>query len=115
MTMAWDKPAPELIARFDACRPPGGERRQMFGCPCVFMNGNLACGLHEQRLTLRLPEERRASLIAAGAAEPFAVMGRTMRDYVAVPDALRLPEEEFRTLCRAAADFTASLPAKAKQ
>ena len=39
----WKKSPPELVATFDAAiaGKPGVERRQMFGYPCAFLNGNM--------------------------------------------------------------------------
>ena len=52
---AWKKVPAELARRFEAALPEaeGVERRQMFGCPCAFVNGNMFAGLHEDRLILR--------------------------------------------------------------
>lgn len=112
--MTWDKPAAELVARFDACLPPapGVDRRQMFGCPCAFVNGQMFAGLHEQNLILRLPEATRQRLAAEGRAGPFTVLGRTMREYVAIPQAIGRPAEELVALIAQAHAFAAALPAK---
>lgn len=46
-------------AAFAAALPQAadGGRRQVFGCPAAFVNGHLFAGLHEDRLTVRLPDE----------------------------------------------------------
>lgn len=112
--MAWEKPAAELVARFDACLPPapGVDRRRMFGCPCAFVNGNMFAGVHEQRIILRLPEAQRAQLVARGEAGPFTVRGRTMREYVALGDALARPAEAVAELVGRAYDYARALPPK---
>ncbi len=45
----WKKSSPALIAYFDKALPddPRVERRQMFGYPCAFVNGQLFTGLHQ--------------------------------------------------------------------
>jgi TfoX/Sxy family transcriptional regulator of competence genes len=93
----WQKSSAELVSRFDACLPSaaGVERRQMFGYPGAFVNGNLFAGLHEQRLVLRLSEAERARLQQQPNAGPFTVMGRSMREYAAITDAL---ERSRRTM-----------------
>ena len=86
--MTWSKSPQALVALFDACLPnePGVERRRMFGYPCAFVNGNLACGLHQDHVLVRLPEARRAELLAKTAARVFEPMpGRPMREYLLVP------------------------------
>lgn len=112
---SWQKPEPGLVERFSASLPdaPGIERREMFGCPCAFVNGNMFAGVHEQRVILRLPQAARERLCAAGAAQPFSVMGRTMREYVAVEDATGRPQDQLVAWLEEAFAFAAGLPPKA--
>jgi hypothetical protein len=46
----WKKPPAALVEAFERAFLdfPDAERRQMFGCPCVFLNGNMVSGLHEE-------------------------------------------------------------------
>jgi TfoX/Sxy family transcriptional regulator of competence genes len=115
--MAWERPSAELTARFDAClaKAAGVERRQMFGCPCAFVNGNMFCGLHEERIVLRLPEAERAALLAQPSTGPFTVKGRTMREYVVIEKALERSPKEIAAWMRQALNYAQSLPAKSKQ
>jgi TfoX/Sxy family transcriptional regulator of competence genes len=112
--MGWQKSSPELCARFDAALPDDTrvERRRMFGYPCAFVNGHMFTGLHEQNLIVRLPEDQRVALIGDGRARAFAVMGRTMREYVAVNDPLDVRERRLREWLAAAFTHTAGLPTK---
>ena len=112
----WKKVTPALVDLFDASLPhaAGVERRQMFGCPCAFVNGNMFTGLHETRLIVRLPEAERIRLIAEARAKPFVVMGRTMREYVVVEDALDRGPTEVATYMVCAFNYARSLPAKKK-
>jgi TfoX/Sxy family transcriptional regulator of competence genes len=108
-TTAWKQVPAALAAAFDAALPasPLVQRRQMFGCPCVFVNGHMFAGLHEERLIVRLPEE--------APRRPFVVMGRTMKEYAAFEDALDLGEAELARWIDAAFRRTALLPPKAKK
>lgn len=93
----WKKSPPELVERFDASLPSheGVERRQMFGYPAAFVNGNLFCGLFQDRVVARLGAPEAAKLAAEKKAESFAPMpGRTMKEYVLVPP------EDARTVAR---------------
>jgi hypothetical protein len=112
--MPWEKPSSELTARFDAWLPKDArvERRRMFGCPCAFVNGNMFCGLHERNVIVRLPQMRRDQLLADERAAPFTVMGRTMREYVAVSGALRRGEDEMAALIADAFAYASTLPPK---
>lgn len=111
----WQKPDPGLVECFAASLPdaPGVEQRKMFGCPCAFVNGNMFAGVHEQRVILRLPQAVRERLCTAGAGKPFAVMGRTMREYVAIEDAVGQPQGRLSAWLQEAFSFAASLPPKA--
>ena len=111
--MAWEKPAAKLVERFDANLPKQAqvERRQMFGCPCAFVNGNMFAGLHQQDIVLRLPEPRREALIASGAARQFEPMGRVMREYVALDEASSRGAA-LTGLMREAFTFASALPPK---
>jgi TfoX/Sxy family transcriptional regulator of competence genes len=105
----WQKSDPELVAAFDAALPltAGVERRQMFGCPCAFIHGNLFAGVHEQRLFLRLPSE--------AALRPFSPMGAASKSYAAIEDALDCEPREFREWIARAFAYTQALPPKVKQ
>ncbi len=113
----WQKSSPELINRFDACLPSaaGVERRQMFGYPCAFVNGNMFTGLHEQRLVVRLPEADRNELLRAGDAAAFTVMGRTMREYVVIADTLERSPSEITAVMRKALAYARALPVKQRK
>lgn len=103
---AWKKVSPALAAAFDAALPasPIVERRQMFGCPCAFVNGNMFAGLHEDGLIVRVPSE--------APMRPFTVMGRTMREYARFDDAAAMTDAERRHWVDRAFAYAAALPAK---
>lgn len=117
--MAWPKSPQGLIDLFDACLPvaPGLERRQMFGYPAAFVNGNMFAGLFRDVAFARLPPATRDALEAEFGARHFELMpGRPMRGaYLALPDEVVGDEQRFETLLAAACAFTAALPAKAKK
>jgi TfoX/Sxy family transcriptional regulator of competence genes len=114
--MSWQKSSPELVSRFDACLPKaaGVERKQMFGYPCAHVNGNMFAGLHEQRLALRLAEQDRAALLQRAGSAPFEVMGRTMREYVVITNALERTPRDLSAWMQRALAYAQTLPAKRK-
>jgi TfoX/Sxy family transcriptional regulator of competence genes len=89
----WSRSPQELIDRFEVdtawlLAEPGVERRKMFGYPACFANGHMFTGLHQDRWVVRLPDEARAELAAAGGT-PFEVMPRRpMREYLELPATL---------------------------
>jgi TfoX/Sxy family transcriptional regulator of competence genes len=112
-TPRWRKSSPELIERFDAALPddPRVERRQMFGYPAAFANGQLFTGLHQEDLMVRLGDVERAKLLALPGAKPFEPMpGRTMREYAVVPPALHANRRALRAWMAKALGYVFSLP-----
>ena len=75
---------------------PPAVQKKMFGYPAGFVNGTLFMGLFQDELMLRLPESYRQKLLESGKAQPFEPMpGRPMREYVAIPDALKCNRKEL--------------------
>jgi len=110
----WRKSPPELVALFEAvlAGEPQAERRQMFGYPAAFVNGNLATGLHQADWMVRLGEPDRAALAAQGG-RPFEPMqGRPMREYVVLPKAVLSERRALAGWIRRGIAYTAALPAK---
>src|SRR5260370_35864658 len=108
------KPAPEKWQKaFDRSLPKGVQRRKMFGYAAAFVGGNMAAGLYEDGLVLRLSASEVETLIAKGG-RPFEPMpGRIMRGFVLAPDAFAEDVAELRAWLDRAIAFASSLPPKA--
>jgi len=116
----WDKPNERLVRlldeivttlEFDA----PVDYRPMFGCPAYFTGGNLFAGVWQQTMMLRLSEDERAEVTAAGG-RPFEPMpGRAMKEYVALPPDMMADRDVARLWVRKAAAYAASLPPKEKK
>ena len=114
MKAKWKKSPPELIAAFDAAiaGKPGVERRQMFGYPCSFLNGNMLSGLFQDQMMVRLSEADRAKAAREVAAMPFAPGGRPMREYVVLPAEIVADKRKLGTWLKRAIAYVETLPAK---
>ena len=114
MKAKWKKSPTELIAAFDAAiaGKPEVERRQMFGYPCAFLNGNMLSGLFQDQMMVRLSEADRAKAKLAAAATPFAPGGRPMREYVVLPAEIIADKRKLGTWLKRAIAYVATLPAK---
>ena len=113
----WKPASEEWVKAFDAALGdrPDVERRKMFGYPAVFVKGNMAAGLHQDGLVLRLAEADRTELMAEGG-KPFEPMpGRVMGGYVVAPQALAKKTADLRKWLDKSIAFAAALPAKAKK
>lgn len=114
----WRKSPAELVDLFASVLPdePAIEKRQMFGYPCAFVNGNMFTGLHQEALIVRLGEEDRKRLIEEVGASQFEPLpGRPMREYVALPETVLIDRKQLTEIIRSARDFAASLPPKVKK
>ena len=112
----WRPVPPEMTRMFDDLLVdlPLAERRQMFGCPCAFVGGQMFTGLHQENLFLRLSEADRAEFLKLDGARMFEPMGRPMCEYVIVPPALLASSELLDPWLERAFQYAASLPPKEK-
>src|SRR5688572_9910914 len=116
--MAWTKSPKGLVDLFAVSLPdgPGLERRQMFGYPCAFVNGNMFAGLFQEIAMARLPPGLREDLDAEFGVRHFEPMpGRRMRAYTVLPEEVVEDEERYAEVLRAAYAFAAALPPKIKR
>jgi TfoX/Sxy family transcriptional regulator of competence genes len=84
----WGKSPAELQEAFGVAleRFPDAERRQMFGYPASFANGNMWTGLHQTNWVVRLPDAARTELFRIEGARPFEPMpGRPMTGFATLP------------------------------
>ena len=113
--MKWRKSPPELIAAFDAAFPASpAQRRQMFGYPAGFVNGNMFTGLHQENWMVRLGEAELAALLKLPGAKPFEPMpGHVMRSYGVLPPSVIADAKALKTWLGKALAYAGSLPPKA--
>ncbi len=113
--MKLTKSSPALVAAFEAVFPAGAERRQMFGYPSAFVNGNLFTGLFAESFFVRLGEADKQALLGLPGAHLLEPMpGRPMKDYVCVPPGLHGARRGVGEWVQQARAHTASLPPKVK-
>ena len=116
----WEKPNEKLVKLLDEMvsaleldQPV--DYRPMFGCPAYFTGGNMFAGVWQQTMMLRLSEDDRAEVAAAGG-RPFEPMpGRAMKEYVALPPGMVGDRDAAAVWVRKAAAYAASLPPKEKK
>jgi hypothetical protein len=60
------------------------ERKKMFGGTCYLLRGNLFCGVHGNRLILRLGDEAAAEALKKPFVFVFDITGRPMKGWVMV-------------------------------
>ena len=112
--MKFEKSPPWLGQLFDeALSGTPGERRQMFGCPCGFLGGQMFCGLFGSSMFVRLGETDRSALLAVEGARVFDPMGgRPMREYVVLPRTVLEEAAQLRSWLARATAYASTLPPK---
>lgn len=110
--MAYDEKLASRVRRRLAARPELDEKR-MFGGICFLLGGHMCCGVQGDDLMVRVQPEAYASTLARPGARPMDFTGRPLRGLVYVAgDAVASPRALDAWVDRAA-DFAASLPARA--
>ena len=114
--MEWNKPSEELGELLQkVVTGPEIEKKKMFGCPCYFINGNMAFGVYSTFLFFRLDEITRKDLFL-GKGRPFEPQaGRIMKEYVQFSQHGLPTEEQLQEILNISISYTKSLPVKIKK
>ena len=111
----FEKSPPWLVEIFDglAASLPG-ERKLMFGCPSLFLNGHLYCGIFESTLFVKLSEEDQRAMLALDGAAPFDPLktGRASKKHVVAPRDLLEDDRELRAWLDKSIRHVSALPPK---
>ena len=109
------KPTPAALTAFAAAFPEDirAVRKQMFGMPAGFVNGQMFMGVFADGIVARLPVARVAELSTQEGITNFEPMeGRPWKDYIHASAPRWGESEALAAWIREALDFTASLPPK---
>ena len=110
------RPGPAALAAFQALVPEaaGVTTRPMFGNQAAFVNGNMFAGLFGDALFVRVDNEDRDRLLAAGGSAFEPMPGRPMRGYTCLaPGWQAAPEQAGEWVSRGLA-HTSGFPSKLK-
>lgn len=107
------KPTDADKAYFESLVPENADVtvKPMFGNLAAFVNGNMFMGLFGADVGLRLSEDDRSGLEAAGGGT-FGPAGRPMREYASLPTDWREEPETSEAWIQKALAHTASMPPK---
>lgn len=110
----WRKSTVDQVARFHeaVASIEGVELRKMFGFPAVFIGGNLTASLHQESVTVRLPDSEREERIADGWSLFEPMPGRPMREYVEIPPDVAADVAAVRYWVKRAAAYVRTPPPK---
>jgi TfoX/Sxy family transcriptional regulator of competence genes len=89
---------------------PGLVERKMFGGVGFMVQGNMACGVHNDRLIVRVGPEHYDDALARPDTTPFDMTGRPMKGWVFVTAEGIQSDEDLATWVHRGVDFALSLP-----
>ena len=91
---------------------PGFNEKKMFGGVCYLLNGNMACGVLNDDIIVRVgPEQYEGSLKLPHTRE-FDFTGRPMKGWVMVSQEGQESDEDLAVWVRKGVNFALSLPPK---
>lgn len=109
--MSYDHALAERV-RTELSAVPGIAERRMFGGLSFLVNGNMCCGLLEDRLVLRLGTAGVRAAVLREHTSPMDFTGRPLQSMVYVSAAGIASDHALRRWLQEAVGYAAALPAK---
>jgi TfoX/Sxy family transcriptional regulator of competence genes len=81
--MAYDKGLAQRVRELFE-EEPGFNEKKMFGGICFLMNGNMACGILNEDLIVRVGPDKYSELLKLPHVRQFDITGRPMKGWVMV-------------------------------
>lgn len=91
---------------------PGLTEKQMFGGVGFLLHGNMACGVHKDRLVVRVGPANYDSALAMPHARPFDITGRPMKGWVMIEAGGSTADKSLSEWVRQGLQFARTLPPK---
>lgn len=109
--MAFDEGLAERVREHLGERP-GLEEKRMFGGVAIMLNGNLACGILNDDLIVRVGPDNYETALAKPGTREFDITGRSMKGWVMVgPDGVEA-DTDVAAWIDLGISFALSLPPK---
>src|SRR5579863_8194662 len=80
--------------------------------PYTSLNGNMFTLLHQSRLAIRLPEDKREEFLKKHKTTLFEAYGTIMQEYVAVPEGLLKNKKELKKYLDVSYEYAKTLKPK---
>ena len=111
--MAYDEALAGRVRQLlDTYALPGLSEKKMFGGVGYLVGGNMACGVHQDWLNVRVWPERYDMALAEPDVRVFDMTGRPMRGWVTVAPEGRRSDQALDAWIRQGVDFALTLPEK---
>ena len=91
---------------------PGLEAKKMFGGMCYLLNGNMLCGVVDERMIVRLGKERQAEGMSRPHTRPFDYTDKAMSGWLMVGMEGLETEEDLADWVQVCLEYVRGLPAK---
>jgi hypothetical protein len=109
--MAYDKGLAQVV-RETMEQMDGFDEKKMFGGLCFLLHGNMACGVLNNDLIVRVGAENYENCLKDPLTRKFDITGRPMKGWVMLPVDDLISEEDIIDWVRKGVDFSLSLPPK---
>lgn len=109
--MAYDKTLAQRV-RVLLEGKPGFDEKKMFGGVCFLLRGNMACGVLNEDLIVRVGAKSYEDSLKLANTRPFDITGKPMKGWVMVSDKGHKTPEDLTFWVGRGAAFALTLPAK---
>ena len=109
--MAYDESLAERVRRL-LDDPPEMVEKKMFGGVGFLVQGNMACGVHQDYLIVRINPESHEAALRQPHVRVFDLTGRAMKGWIVVEKDGIVEEETLHHWIRKGIDFALTLPPK---
>ena len=86
--------------------------KKMFGGVGFMVQGNMACGVHKDKLIVRVGPERHEEAMSRPHTRPFDITGRPMKGWVMVVADGYESDDDLKDWVQQGVDFALTLPPK---
>ena len=93
-------------------KKPGFNEKKMFGGVCFLLHGNMACGILNEDLIVRVGPDRYQDLLKLPETREFDITGRPMKGWVMVSHEGQKTVEALTAWVERGIAFALTLPAK---
>jgi TfoX/Sxy family transcriptional regulator of competence genes len=90
----------------------GYEEKTMFGGVGFLLDGNMACGVHQDNLIVRVGIERYSQAMQRPYTRPFDITGKAMKGWLMVAPPGYQSEQDLEAWVKLGVDFARTLPPK---
>ena len=87
-------------------------KKKMFGVVGFLVHGNMACGVHKDRMIVRVDPAKHEKLLKKSHAKPFDITGRPMKGWLLVEADGCKTAKQLSTWVTEGVEFALTLPPK---